>query len=112
MCYNVESTGLVFLAPFYLYSNMYCIVYRLLYSAFHGMSQTEAPSVHFSYRKKVRLKTRERQEKGSRENRRVKRRRKVIPERRTNRWKGRGLQSKPSVPSLILVLPFRLLHFV
>ena len=39
----------------------YCIVYRYLYSASHGISQTEALSVHFSCRKKVRLKARERQ---------------------------------------------------
>ena len=38
---------------------MYCIVYRHLYSASHGICQTEALSVHFSSRKKVRLKTKE-----------------------------------------------------
>src|SRR6218665_212625 len=38
-----------------------CIVYRYLYSASHGVSQTEAHSVHFSSRKKVRLKARERE---------------------------------------------------
>jgi len=35
--------------------------------------------VHFSSRKKVRLKARERQGKGSRENRQAKRRREAIP---------------------------------
>ena len=40
-------------------SVLYCIVYRYLYSASHGVSQTEALSVHFSSRKKVRLKERE-----------------------------------------------------
>jgi len=34
-------------------------LYRYLYSASHGVSQTEALSVHFSSRKKVRLKARE-----------------------------------------------------
>jgi len=34
---------------------LYCIVYRYLYSASHGVSQREAFSVHFSSRKKVRL---------------------------------------------------------
>src|SRR6218665_3703293 len=43
----------------------YCIVYRYLYSASHGISQTEALSVHFSCRKKVRLKARERQGTGA-----------------------------------------------
>src|SRR6218665_1211998 len=38
------------------------IVYRYLYSASHGVSQTEALSVHFSSRKKVRRKARERDE--------------------------------------------------
>jgi len=33
---------------------LYCIVYRYLYSASHGVSQTDALSVHFSSRKKVR----------------------------------------------------------
>src|SRR6218665_3820789 len=45
----------------------YCIVYRYLYSASRGVSKTEALSVHFSSRKKVRLKARERRGKGSRE---------------------------------------------
>ena len=36
------------------------IVYRYLYSASHSVSQTKALSVHFSSRKKVRLKARER----------------------------------------------------
>jgi len=45
-------------------------------------------SVHFRFRKKVRLKARERREKGSRENKRAKRRREVISEKRTNRSKG------------------------
>jgi len=40
---------------------LYCIVYRYLNSASHGISQTEALSEHFSSRKKVRLKTREKQ---------------------------------------------------
>ena len=40
----------------------HCIVYRYLYSASHGVSRTEALSVYFSSRKKVRLKTRERDE--------------------------------------------------
>jgi len=59
---------------------LYCIVYRHLYSASHYISQTEALSVHFSSRKKVRLEARERQGKGSRENKQVKRRREAIPE--------------------------------
>jgi len=47
-----------------------CIVYRYLYSASQGVSQTEALSVHFGSRKKVRLtcKARERRGKGSRYN--------------------------------------------
>jgi len=40
---------------------LYCIVYRCLYSASHGINQTEALSVHFSSRKKVRLKATERE---------------------------------------------------
>jgi len=48
--------------------HVYCIVYRYLYSTSHDASQTEALSVHFSSRKKVRLKARERRGKGSREN--------------------------------------------
>jgi len=40
----------------------YCIVYRYLYSASHGVSQTESLLVHFSSRKKVSLKGRERDE--------------------------------------------------
>jgi len=59
--------------------NLYCIVYRHLYSASHGVNQTEALAVHFSSRKKVRLKARESRGKGSRENKRAKMRR-VIPE--------------------------------
>src|SRR6218665_1196824 len=43
-----------------LYCLLYCIVYRYLYSASHSVSQTEALSVHFSSRKKVRLTVRER----------------------------------------------------
>ena len=66
---------------------LYCIVYRYLYSASHGVSQPEATSVHFSSTKKVRLKARERRWKGSRENKRAKRWREVIPEWRTNRSK-------------------------
>jgi len=54
--------------------------YRYLYSASHNVSQTGALSVHFSSRKKVRLKTRERQGKGSRENRQAKRSMEAIPE--------------------------------
>ena len=42
---------------------MYCIVYGYLYSASHGVSQTKALSVHFSSRKEVRLKARERDKK-------------------------------------------------
>ena len=37
----------------------YCIVYKYLYSASHGVSQTEALSVHFSSRKKLRLRARQ-----------------------------------------------------
>ena len=60
----------------------YCIVLynRYLYSASHGVSQTEALSVHFSSRKELRLKARERRGKGSRENERAKRRKGFIPE--------------------------------
>jgi len=43
----------------------YCIVYRYLYSASHGVSQTEALSVYFSFRKKVRLKERKGRGKGA-----------------------------------------------
>src|SRR6218665_2915951 len=42
--------------------HVYFIVYRYLHSASHGVSQAEALSVHFSSRKKVRLKARERDE--------------------------------------------------
>jgi len=81
------------------------IVYRYLYSASHGVSQTEAVSVHFSSRKKVRLKARERRGKGSREIKRAKRRREVILEWRTNRSKG------PSVGNdLCSVCQFRLVR--
>jgi len=67
---------------------LYCIVYSYLYSASHGVSQTEALSVHLSSRKKVRLQAREREtRKGGRENKRAKRKREVIPEWRTNREK-------------------------
>ena len=42
---------------------VYCIVYRYLCSASHGVSQTEALSVHFSSRKNLGgLKARERDE--------------------------------------------------
>jgi len=50
-------------------------LYIDIYKALLGMSQTETISVYFSSRKKVRLKTREKQGKGSRENRGTKRRR-------------------------------------
>jgi len=43
----------------------YCVVYRYLYSASHGVSQTEALSVHFSSRKKVRLKRERDDERGA-----------------------------------------------
>jgi len=56
------------------------IVYRHLYSASQGVNQTQELSVHISSRKKVRLKARERQGKGSKENRRAKRRKGAIPE--------------------------------
>jgi len=62
---------------------LYCIVlYIDIYIALLTVSKTEALSVHFSSRKKIRLKARERERrgKGSRENKRVKRRREVIPE--------------------------------
>jgi len=48
-----------------------CIVYRYLHIAYHGVSQTEALTVHFSSRKKVRLKAGERCKKGNRENKNV-----------------------------------------
>ena len=54
------------------------IVYQYKYSASHGISQTEALSVYFSSRKKVRLKARERQGKGNKENRGTKKRREEI----------------------------------
>src|SRR6218665_1009671 len=44
---------------------LYFIVYRYLFSASHGVSQTKALSVHFSSRKKVRLNARRRRGKGS-----------------------------------------------
>src|SRR6218665_2650181 len=53
----------------YCFYLLYCIFYRYLYSASHGISQIQASSEHFSYRKKLRLKARERQGEGSRENR-------------------------------------------
>jgi len=68
---------------------LYCVLYKYLYSASYGKSQTEALSVHFSSRKKVRLKTRVKQGRG------VER----IDEQRgegrqfqsdRNRWKGPG----------------------
>ena len=60
---------------------LFCIVCRYLDSASQGkLSQAEVLSVHFSCRKKVRLKARERQGKGSRENRGTKRRREAIPD--------------------------------
>jgi len=59
---------------------LYYFVYRYLYSTSHGINQIEALSVHFSSRKKVRLKAREREGKGSRENRQAKMKREVILE--------------------------------
>src|SRR6218665_1128429 len=48
----------------------YCrpIIYKYFNSASHGVSQSEALSVHFRSRKKVRLKAKERRGNGSREN--------------------------------------------
>src|SRR6218665_2518035 len=66
--------------PHSIFCFLFCIVYRYFYSASHFVSQTEALSVHFSYRKKARLKARERQGKGSRENKRARMWREVLPE--------------------------------
>jgi len=57
---------------------LYRVVFRNLYSASRGVSQTEALSEHFSFRKKIRLKARERQGEGSRENKRAKMRREEL----------------------------------
>ena len=53
-----------FVQPFFLGLFLYCIVYRYLYSTSHCVSQTEALSVHFGSREKVRLKARD-QERGA-----------------------------------------------
>ena len=73
----------------------YCIVYKYLYSASHGVSQTEALSVHFSSKKKVRLKARERRGNESRENKRAK---------STNSLTGPYLGSWPQTRPEVLLL--------
>jgi len=68
-------------------SNAYFIEYRIIdISASRGVIQTEALSVGFNSRNKVKLKTRERRGKRSRENRGTKKSSEAIQKRKTNRY--------------------------